>query len=151
MSNTEKQFYYEEQAKLSKLHMEKYPDYRCVSSSAYCFQSKVSPTIFTIYKLCIVGIVPDPKELVLLTGRSCECRSTNSWWRHGGRRWDSCGVRMVKMMESAPVNCLRCLRRSSQTQDIISVSVLLFHTDLQVRNLFNIPDFKAIFTCFDII
>ena len=55
------------------------------------------------------------------------------------------------MTESAPVNCLRCLRHSCQTQDIILVLVLLFHTDLQVRISCNFHDYKVFFACFDII
>ena len=53
MSNTEKQFFYEEQAKLSKLHMEKYPDYRLADISG---DMKAAG-----YNECLSGTGPGPR------------------------------------------------------------------------------------------
>ena len=59
MSNTEKQFFYEEQAKLSKLHMEKYPDYRLV---------KMMKIMMIMMMLC-VRYRPRPKRTCIVDGK----------------------------------------------------------------------------------
>ena len=67
MSNTEKQFFYEEQAKLSKLHMEKYPDYRCGEHGAlipHLTRNKNHKT-----SVCVCRYRPRPKRTCIVDGK----------------------------------------------------------------------------------
>ena len=61
MSNEEKQPYYEEQSRLSKVHMEKYPDYRYRYS--FCFFVFFKKLVFFYFDR------PRPKRTCVIDGK----------------------------------------------------------------------------------
>ena len=64
MSNEEKQPYYEEQSRLSKVHMEKYPDYR------YRYADDgVASTVPSSRAVCLLLSRPRPKRTCVIDGK----------------------------------------------------------------------------------